>query len=111
MFEHPPQTSLPLMTLGYRYVYLQNDLHDNFIIFKQFIGQTSDKLHGHNSYMQVIFSLIHKQDSISLPMNKQSLAGVYNAMTQKKIICIGDYFLPTTIITPSPNRTEPTYGP
>ena len=47
------------------------------IIFKQFIGQTSDKLHGHNSYMQVIFSLIHiKQDSISLAMNKQSLAGV-----------------------------------
>ena len=72
------------------YVYLQNDLH-NIIIFKQFIGQTSDKLHGHNSYMQLIFSLIHKQDSINLPMNKQSLAGVYNAMTQKKNICVGDY--------------------
>ena len=83
MFEYPPQTSLHLITLGYMYVYLQNDLH-NIIIFKQFIGQTSDKLHGHNSYMQLIFSLIHKQDSISLPMNKQSLAGVYNATTQKK---------------------------
>ena len=44
----------------------------------------SDKLYGRNSYMQVIFSLIHKQDSISLLMNKQSLAGVYNATTHKK---------------------------
>ena len=82
------------------------------IIFKQFIGQTSDKLHGHNSYMQVIFSLIHiKQDSISLAMNKQSLAGLQCNDT-KKIICVHTSLLPPyhNIVTPSPDQTKPTYG-
>ena len=31
-------------------------------------------------------------------MIKQSLAGVYN-VTAQKIICVGDYFLPPTILS------------
>jgi len=34
------------------------------------VSQTSDKLCGHNSYMQVIFCMMHKQDSKSVQMNK-----------------------------------------
>ena len=60
--------------------------------------------------MQVIFSLIHKQDSISLPMNKQSVAEVYSATTQKNSLLrrlLPPYY---NIVTPSPNQNEPMYG-
>ena len=78
IIEYPPQTILPL--IAHRNNYLsanvlilitdqaQNDLH----ILKQCgQAQTFYKLCRCNSYMQVILCLICKQDSISLPMNKQ----------------------------------------
>ena len=124
MIEYLPQTILPLIAHRNNYylsanllILLRDKAENDLRILKQCRqAQTSYKLYGHNSYMQVILCLICRQDSISLPMNKQFYGLSRDGKSGKCMQCYDTHkkhlhrglillFLPTIYFarTPSPH--------